>query len=322
MTILSALKKLHKKMTGQETTSKTIGGVLDSMQENYTGGSGGGGDTYETVAEMQLGEPISGEGIPEWATAFDVSNYETEIRSLTDDRSSIYISSDSYKSGEKIELAYEDETWIKNCTVSQEGLTWDNPINDCFLLSEAGFMFGSNVDFSNTTVKIFKKVSGGGSITVDSEIIENGTNPVTGRAIHTALASKADVVNAPLIVSGSLIQNTNPEFTAQYEFKTEEMQISDIADAIAAGRVVMFKGTQAGSVDVWFTVSGKPVSQQLFNAYGIIFDTGTTVLSMNTYSETFIGVNVLFRIPSYNSSDAGRVLSVNNNGELEWVMST
>ena len=47
MTILDTLKKLHKKMTGQDTNEKTIGKVLGSLEENYTGTTGG--DNSETV---------------------------------------------------------------------------------------------------------------------------------------------------------------------------------------------------------------------------------------------------------------------------------
>ena len=40
MTILQSLKKLHKKMTGQDSTSKTIGGVITDLEENYTSTGG------------------------------------------------------------------------------------------------------------------------------------------------------------------------------------------------------------------------------------------------------------------------------------------
>ncbi len=224
MPITEALKKLIKTITGKNAVGETIEELVTNLNDNYPEGGSGGGDIYETVLEMQLGEPITGEGIPEWATAFDVSSYETEIRLLADEQIPIFISSNSYEYGEKIELAYLDENWTKNCTVSAQGITWDEPNEDCFVLSKAGFIFASNVNFSNTTVRILKKVSGGGgeTITVDNELKADSENPVQNMVITAALAAKGDDFHVILTETDDVLSCEN----------------ATIADIVAAARAM------------------------------------------------------------------------------------
>jgi hypothetical protein len=58
----------------------------------------------------------------------------------------------------------------------------------------------SDTDLSNTTVKILKKVSGGGeTITVDSELSDTSEKPVQNKVITAALAEKMDADVLPEI---------------------------------------------------------------------------------------------------------------------------
>lgn len=120
-------------------------------------------DTYETVLEMQLGEPITGEGIPEWATAFDTTQYYSELESLIGDK--IYIKTE--KTGDTVyPMDYSDEIWTNNVIFDGGEPELDDDSQHgfvLFVLSAEYCIFGSDVELSNTTLTILKKVSGGGS---------------------------------------------------------------------------------------------------------------------------------------------------------------
>ena len=196
----------------------------------------GGGDTYETVLEMQLGEPVSTEGKPEWITLLDAGQYSSEIEPLKGDI--IYIKTE--KTGDTVyPMDYDDECWTNN-VVFVEGIPEiDHDSQHGFILaafSAENCLFGSDVDLSNTTVTILKKVS-----TVDDELSETSENPVQNKVIMAALAQLADMIDSanPLIVPGTIDGST--------AVSTQGVPLETIYQTFADGRAVYFEAEVEGA---------------------------------------------------------------------------
>ncbi len=56
MSIVKELNELAEKMTGENPKKKTIGKVLDYIEQNYTSGSGSSSNVYEINYDMQTGK--------------------------------------------------------------------------------------------------------------------------------------------------------------------------------------------------------------------------------------------------------------------------
>jgi len=79
---------------------------------------------------------------------------------------------------------------------------------------------------SGAVYDALQNAGGGSSVTVDSSITENGTNPVEGGAIYTALGDKADKsttytkteVDTTVASKGDVTTDTNQNITGTKTF--------------------------------------------------------------------------------------------------------
>ena len=92
MTILETLKKLHKKITGKDATSKSISGILTSLEENYTGsGDTGPTVTYEPFATITIDNDVTNDGVPA-----GLKVYTTDFSLTIPENAELYFESQDY----------------------------------------------------------------------------------------------------------------------------------------------------------------------------------------------------------------------------------
>ena len=180
MPITEALKKLIKTITGKNAVGETIEELVQNLNDNYPEGSGGGGDEYETVAEIAVGTMEEQGGVytflSENVNAPDIVEGEIYYLNEQSVKSDGVLLSDA---GSFIGFNFDLDT--------EEPI---DPLKPWWLFAwETGnfALSADNKTLENTTVKILKKVSGGGSITVDSELSETSENPVQNKVITAAL---------------------------------------------------------------------------------------------------------------------------------------
>ena len=227
-----------KTMTPPVATSMTEKLMLDIAEriDNIEAGSGGGGEEYEELFGLSVSEPITNvPGLPEWATAYDISSAEPRLQGLPDDIYIRVIGDDTY-----YHLSEVDELWSYNVDMTNYEII--NPDDKAFVLSvldNAMFIASENLD--NTVIYLYKKASGGGSITVDDKVIEGSTNPVEGGAIYDELEDlraksyhRIDQT-APLIVHGTI-----DPLNAKTAEITDDISLGEIYTAVSEGRFVAF----------------------------------------------------------------------------------
>jgi len=148
----------------------------------------GGGDTYETVAEINVGQMQAREGLP------GLYYYQTSLVNNLP-------KTDLYLNSGDILMEYVEaqglDNWLHN--FSSAGEVIETPAYAISADNDTFTIMASDDELSNTTVKILKKVSGGGSITVDDELSDTSENPVQNKVISAALAEKMDADVLPEI---------------------------------------------------------------------------------------------------------------------------
>ena len=152
MKVLDILKKLHKKVTGQDTEAKNLTEILASMEENYTAQPGGTSETYETVAEIQVGEMEKNDNL--YLFSFTNSeipafvNGESCYLNNAENQGTVYIDSDG------IYLMFNTEDPDRLTPTDP-----DKPVMAITFVSDEGVIISDSEDLSNTTVRILKAAS-------------------------------------------------------------------------------------------------------------------------------------------------------------------
>ena len=312
MTILSSLKKLHKKMTGQETDSKTIGGILDSMQENYSGENAGNSDFYETVAEIEVGTLTEDE---------DIYIYEGFSLNLPVNET-LYFNTPDY------ELIYDYDNGRENSYSYNFNLDTAMPLDTpaYMITGNNTVLLTNDLNIQNSTVKILKKVSGGSSITVDSALSETSENPVQNKVITEALANAGGVK----MIHGSLDATQSPTLTIT-ETAEEILEIAGSGDPVILSYTLILGALTlscfalchiVGAGDGVAKIVAKVISDiKPSNTEAIDFFKFDIDVENNTVAPTVTSAKA-YMLPIFTSEDSGTVLSVDSNGKLKWVTPT
>ena len=312
MTILSSLKKLHKKMTGQETDSKTIGGILDSMQENYSGENAGNSDFYETVAEIEVGTLTEDE---------DIYIYEGFNLNLPVNET-LYFNTPDY------ELIYDYDNGRENSYSYNFNLDTAMPLDTpaYMITGNNTVLLTNDLNIQNSTVKILKKVSGGSSITVDSALSETSENPVQNKVITEALANAGGVK----MIHGSLDATQSPTLTIT-ETAEEILEIAGSGDPVILSYTLILGALTlscfalchiVGAGDGVAKIVAKVISDiKPSNTEAIDFFKFDIDVENNTVAPTVTSAKA-YMLPIFTSEDSGTVLSVDSNGKLKWVTPT
>lgn len=168
---------MERILNGENVTPNNRTEYFVKQAIDNAGSGGGGGDEYETVAEIAVGDMAQQGGIYFYQIPQDV---RPEVPRGSD---ALFFNSADYPL-----------TWIESGTIysynfSGEGAPLDSP---AYALALDGTdviaLYSDTNAIENTTVKILKKVSGGDPITVDSELSETSENPVQNKVITAALA--------------------------------------------------------------------------------------------------------------------------------------
>ena len=166
-----------------------------------------------------------------------------------------------------------------------------------------------------------KAGSGGSSITIDTELNEESTNPVQNSAIYSALGNKADSDDLPLIVTAELNTGTG-------EIENATATLAQVVTAAESGKSVLLCVTiDVGNaiVEKTFYLSyigndGTNTSAEFIGTS--VGDSETSLMIVSAVSNQNDGAwaaREFVLLPAYSSATAGKVLSVNNDGELEWI---
>ena len=233
---VEALKGLYEKLGGTDFGNvTTIPEAIDKVTEVA---EAGGGDTYETVAEIEVGQMEQ----PQEMFGFYVYN-ESDASAPTLVNDETYYFNDSETSSTLVDVGVETVTLRFNASTGEGLPTRVNPNKPLYVIQwnidNGTLLVVSDAnEVENTTVRILKKVSGGGSsITVDDKLKAGSTNPVENGAIYDEFEDVyAKIQRAtPLIVHG----------TADYLQRTatlpDSITLAEIYSAAAAGRYVAFE---------------------------------------------------------------------------------
>lgn len=155
---IDALKGLYEKLGGTDFGDvTTIPEAIDKVTEVA---EGGGGDTYETVAEIAVGTMESGgEQMP---GLYIYSDSEAVAPALDENETYYLNTAENESNSVVIDI---DTTTLRFNASTGEGLP--TPLDtdkDMYVMQWAGngLFFAADTDaISNTTVRILKKVSGG-----------------------------------------------------------------------------------------------------------------------------------------------------------------
>lgn len=188
--------------------------------------AGGGGDEYETVAEIAVGQMVEQGG----GYVYTIPNEDQP--QLPRGSESLCFNSVEYplrwvETGTRYVYNMDDEG--SQVGIPAYGVVMDGT-NAIMVMSDSNAI-------QNTTVTILKKISGSGSITVDDKLQADSTNPVENGAIYEEFEDVyAKIQRAkPLIVHGTVdIVNSTAEIT-------DEISLGEIYDAAEAGRFVAFE---------------------------------------------------------------------------------
>ena len=146
MPITEALKKLIKTITGKNAVGETIEELVTNLNDNYPEG-GGGGESYETVAEIEVGTMDEQGGL-----------YIAE-----DIVANVPLGETLYFNNPEYEMEYNATmtSYLYNFSAETQQPTGTPAY--VLAIHSTRVTIGSDTDLSNTTVKILKKVSGGSS---------------------------------------------------------------------------------------------------------------------------------------------------------------
>lgn len=175
---------------------------------------------------------------------------------------------------------------------------------------------------------------GGGSVTVDSELDADSTNPVQNKVIAAALANAVKMIHATAV----LPETEGDDVTLNIVESDEQCRAM-----ITSGKPVVLEllVPESGSTLPVYSGSTLPVYgllsswsvptegkfAALFNVTIGFNQTNIEVATVIMMSETdgkrgFVVNDKYYSVPRYSPANAGMVLSVNSNGELEWVTPT
>lgn len=216
-------ERLRKILRGGKLTPVTA----DEQAVKIAVDNAGGGDTYGTVGEIAVGTmEQSNDGVYTFKA--------TNVTVPTIDTSTTYYLNNLENPSSHVDFIEGSPALLFNVDNPEDflpkdpskllvALAYDVQESTCLVMSD-------RPDLSNTTVKILKKVSGGGRITADDELSETSENPVQNKVITAALEAAK-----PLIVHGTVdIVNSTAEIT-------DEISLGEIYDAAEAGRFVAFE---------------------------------------------------------------------------------
>lgn len=212
---IDSLRELYEKLGGEDFGNvTTIPEALDKLTEVATGG----GDEYETAAEIAVGQMTEEGGM------YIADNVAIDLSGVSAD-DALYFNSADYPLTRK-----ENEgIVIYGYNFNESGISGTpaygiviNPTDGNSIVSDSGKL-------ENTTVKILKKVSGGGSISVDSELSETSEKPVQNKVITAALNERP--------VDFIITADFNPETK---EITNASASLADVLDVAGAVRNIVF----------------------------------------------------------------------------------
>lgn len=177
---MANVPRLSKILRGKDTKPQT---ELEAAIKYAIDTAGGGGDEYETVAEIEVGQMEEEAGLYNYMAE---GQYDVQV----DPTAEYYLQPQNIRLNTVI--GDEANGFVYNFDTETDEPT-DTP---AYAFQFASFVAAvmSDTDLSNTTVKILKKVSGGGSISVDSELSDTSENPVQNKVITAALAPVTPLV--------------------------------------------------------------------------------------------------------------------------------
>lgn len=244
-------------------------------------GGGGGGDTYETVAEIAVGTMEEQGGM---------YIYSTSASAPSINRNSTYYLNDASYPNDDIAVEDGDTVIAFNTILGEQGRIDPNKPFIVFEWNDGSLIVVSDTDDAeNTTVRILKKVSGGGgsnniyritgSLDTNTGSIYNAS-ATPDEVIAAAQAGKIPVMSINVIEEGIYIHAT---------FSQVDINV------IGTTKTVQFRGQTIDSG------SGNRIET-------VIYNNGS-------------GWNVTqpVVIPAYDSANEGDKLTVDAGGELEWA---
>jgi len=219
---IESLKGLYEKLGGTDFGDvTTIPEAIDKVSEVA---EGGGGDEYETVAEIQVGEMEGQEGQYSYEAVAEnvpeISEFETYyLNDESNPSTMVHVEKGSPLVGFNVQFDGEVPSRV-NPDEPLVMVAWEDENGRVLVQSDT-------TDLSNTTVKILKKSSG--DITVDDELSETSKNPVQNKVITAALE-----VAKPLIVTATLNTET-------MEISEASATLAQVLAAAASGRQIAFQ---------------------------------------------------------------------------------
>lgn len=261
-------ERLRKILRGSKLTPMTAD---EFAVKEAIDNAGSGGDKYETVTEIEIQPMEQGAGIgfpDDWwyrdtpALVFDIDENET-----------YYWNDSDHPCDSVLVIPNVVKLILFNCVSENDTIVAIDATKPSYAVIDDGrehLAVESSEDISNTTVKILKKVSGGGAgIIIDDKIEEDSLNPVEGGAIYDRFEQVDRTINdtKPLIISGTL---SNVEETLYVTITTP---LADIYTAAEAGRAVFLEWTD--SEDGSTTRLNLTMRNHVSEAYTVGFSTCT-----------------------------------------------
>lgn len=215
---VESLKGLYEKLGGTDFGDvTTIPEAIDKVTEVA---EAGGGYTYETVFETPIPQMDYDDG---WYAVSGASSEEIDINPGDD---LAFLSSEYPLTF--LESEEDASLWGLNITADYQK-TGEPAYGFLIGIDKTSYQFYSSVDLSNTTLEILKKVSGGGSITVDDELSETSENPVQNKVITAALQTIGNDYKVTLTA-------THDEQTQQVVLTADNKSVAEIFAAAVTGK--------------------------------------------------------------------------------------
>lgn len=168
---------------GSLPTPGAAGNVMTSTGDGWESAPPHGGDTYETVAEIEVGTMEQQGGM------YFADNVALDLSGVSAD-DALYFNSEEYP----LTRMENEGILIYGYNFSGGGISGTPAYGIVINPTDGNSIVSDTSAIENTTVKILKKV---GVITVDNELSETSVYPVQNKVITAALADKMDANEIP-----------------------------------------------------------------------------------------------------------------------------